>query len=269
MTITTLDQIFSGTRIPQPFVKTSAFGTTGATAGRHQSSWYLAGYPAAATAPTPGLAGAALTSPVTGQIPIPPASNQLYLQNLRFKVSVGATAVNFLCDRLWHNSGITITSTADQTVNSVAWPARDENGSTNGEGVFIGVEVSGATGAGTPTITISYTNQAGTAGRTATNIPATIASIAAGSFIPIGLQAGDTGVRSVQSVTLSATWTSGTIHLVAYRVLSSFIIRNNANCDSDIVDSGLVPLYDGSVPFILAAQSTAAILVGSVTYTQG
>lgn len=269
MTITTLDQIFSGTGIPQPFVKTSAFGATGATAGRHQSSWYLAGYPAAATAPTPGLAGAALTSPVTGQIPIPPASNQLYLQNLRFKVSVGATAVNFLCDRLWHNSGITITSTSAQTVNSVAWPARDENGSTNGEGVFIGVEVSGATGAGTPTITISYTNQAGTAGRTATNIPATIASTVAGSFIPIGLQAGDTGVRSVQSVTLSATWTSGTIHLVAYRVLSSFIIRNNANCDSDIVDSGLVPLYDGSVPFILAAQSTAAILVGSVTYTQG
>jgi len=269
MTITTLDQIFTGTRPPVPYVKSAAFGTSGATAGRWQSSWYLAGYPAAASAPTPGLAGAALTSPVTGQIEIPPDSNQLYLQNLRLKNSVGADGLVLLVDRLWHNSGITITSTAAQTVNSVTWPARDETGTTNGEGVYIGVEVSAAVGAGTPTITISYTNQAGTAGRTATNIPATIASLVAGGFIILGLQAGDTGVRSVQSVTLSATWTSGTIHLVAFRVLSSMFVKRFMDSDSDIVDSGLIPLYDGSVPFILAAQSTAAILVGSVTYTQG
>lgn len=270
MTITTLDGIFTGTRQPpEMFLKSAAFGTSGITAGRLQSSWYLTGFPAAAAAPAPGLAGAALTAPVTGQLEIPPSSNQTYLQNLRFRNSAGAGSFVMLCDRLWHNSGFTITSTAAQTVNSVAFPARDDNGSTNGEGVYLGVEISTTTGAGTPTITVSYTNQDGTAGRTGTNIPATIASLVAGGFIPIGLQAGDTGVRSVQSLTLSATWTSGTMHLVAYRLLSSMIIRNNFSADSDIVDSGLLPVYDGSVPFFLVGQSTAAQMIGSVTFTQG
>jgi len=268
--ITTLDGIFSGTaQPPEFFCKSAAFGTSGITAGRLSSSWYLAGYPAGASAPTPGLAGAALTAPVTGQLEIPPSSNQTYLQNLRFRNSAGAGSFVMLCDRLWHNSGFTITSTAAQTINSVTFPARDENGSTNGEGVFLGIEISTATGAGTPTITVSYTNQDGTAGRTGTNIPATIASLVAGGFIPIGLQAGDTGVRSVQTLTLSATWTSGTMHLVAFRVLNTMIIRPNFTADSDIVDSGLLPVHDGIVPFFLVGQSTAAQMVGSVTFTQG
>lgn len=270
MAITTIDGIFSGTALPpEVFAKSANFGTTGITAGRLLSSWYLAGFPAGASAPTPGLAGAALTSPVTGQLEIPPSSNQTYLQNARFRNSLGAGSLVLLCDRLWHNSGFTITSTAAQTVNSVAFPARDDDGSTNGEGVFLGVEISTAAGAGTPTITVSYTNQAGTASRTATNIPATIATLVAGGFIPIGLQAGDTGVRSVQTLTLSATWTSGTMHLVAYRILSTMIIRPNFSADSDIVDSGLVPIFDNSVPFFLVGQSTAAQMTGSVTFTQG
>lgn len=270
MTITTLDGIFAGTALPpEVFAKSGAFGASGITSGRLSSSWYLAGYPAAASAPTPGLSGAALTSPTTGQLEIPPSSNQTYLQNMRFKNSAGAGSIVLLCDRLWHNSGFTITSTSAQTVNSVAFPARDANGSTNGEGVFLGVEISTATGAGTPTITVSYTNQAGTASRTGTNIPSTIASLTAGAFVPIGLQAGDTGVRSVQTLTLSATWTSGTMHLVAYRVLSTMIIRPGFSADSDIVDSGLVPIFDNSVPFFLVGQSTAAQMIGSVTFTQG
>jgi hypothetical protein len=270
MAITTLDGIFVGTALPpEVFVKSGAFGTTGITSGRLMSSWYLTGYPAAAAAPTPGLAGAALTAPVTGQLEIPPSSNQTYLQNMRFKNSAGAGSLVLLCDRLWHNSGFTITLTSAQTVNSVTFPARDKNQTTDGEGVLLGVEISTTTGAGTPTITVSYTNQAGTAGRIATNIPATIASLVAGGFIPIDLQAGDTGVRSVQSLTLSATWTSGVMHLVAYRLLSSMIIRPGFSADSDIVDSGLIPIFDGSVPFFLVGQSTAAQMIGSVTFTQG
>lgn len=270
MAITTLDGIFTGTNgPPSAIVKSAAFGTSGITSGRLSSSWYLAGYPVAATAPTPGLAGAALTSFTAGQINVPPSSNQTYLQNMRMKFSAGAGGLVLLCDRLWHNSGITITSTAAQTVNSVTWPARDETGTTNGEGVLLGVEVSATTGAGTPSISVSYTNQAGTAGRTAANIPATIASQVAGAFIPLSLNAADTGVRSVQTFTLSATWTSGTIHLVAYRILSAMIVRGAMSSDSDIVDSGLIPLHNSSVPFLLVGQSVAAQVQGSVTFTQG
>ena len=51
-----------------------------------------------------------------------------------------------LVDRIWHNSGLSATITTSQTVNSNAWPARDDNESTNGEGVLVGMEVHAATG---------------------------------------------------------------------------------------------------------------------------
>jgi hypothetical protein len=187
-------------------------------------------------------------------------------------VASAQAGILLLCDRLWHNSGFTITSTAAQTVNSVAFPARDRNGSTNGEGVLLGVEISTATGSGTPTITANYTNQAGTSGRTATNSTATVGSSAAGTFYPIGLAAGDTGVRSVQTLTLSATWTSGTMHLVAYRVLATLELPAAGIPNAvDALTSGMPRLYNTSVPFLIFIPQTTTTtqLSGSVVYTQG
>ena len=134
------------------------------------------------------------------------------------------------------------------------------------------MEVSSATGSGTPTITVSYTNQAGTSGRTGTNIDATSASSTAGSFFRIGLQAGDTGVRSVQSVTLSATWTSGTMNLVAYRVLAVVEVTTaNVGNAIDAVTGGLPQMHNGSVPFLIgmANSATSGIVTGTMTVTQG
>jgi hypothetical protein len=267
MAITTLDGAIAGMAPPVYFSKAV---TGNLVAGRPFSPFYLAGIPGAAVAPTPGLAGAALTS-YAGQLPIPAASGNTHLA--RFSgVDSAQAGVLLLCDRLWHNSGFTITATTAQTVNSVAFPARDRNGSTNGEGVQLGVEISTATGAGTPTITANYTNQAGTAGKTATNSTATVASSAAGTFYPIGLAAGDTGVRSVQSLTLSATWTSGTMHLVAYRVLATLELPAAGIPNAvDALTSGMPRLYDTSVPFLIFIPQTTTTtqLSGSVVYTQG
>lgn len=267
MAITTLDGALAGMKPPEYYSK-AATGTL--VAGRPFSPFYLAGVPGAAVAPTPGLSGAALTS-YGGQIPIPAASGNTHLS--RFSgISSSQGGILLLCDRLWHNSGFTNTATTAQTVNSVGFPARDKNGTTYGDGVILGVEVSAATGAGTPTITVSYTNQAGTAGRTGTNSVATVASSAAGTFYPIGLNAGDTGVRSVQTLTLSATWTSGNIHLVAYRVLATLELGAAGQPNAvDPLTSGLPRLYDTSVPFLLyIPQATSSTqLSGSVVYTQG
>jgi hypothetical protein len=267
MAITTLDGALAGMKPPEYYSK-AVTGTL--VAGRPFSPFYLAGVPGAAAAPAPGLSGAALTS-YAGQIPIPAASGNTHLA--RFSgISSAQSGMLLLCDRLWHNSGFTITSTAAQTVNSVAFPARDKNGTTNGDGVILGVEVSAATGSGTPTITASYTNQAGTAGRTGTNTVATVATSAAGTFYPIGLNAGDTGVRSVQTLTLSATWTSGTIHLVAYRVLATLELSAAGLPNAvDALTSGMPRLYDTSVPFLIYIPQTTTTtqLSGSVVYTQG
>ena len=267
MAIVSLDGAIAGMTPPVYFSKAV---TGNLVAGRPFSPFYLAGTPGAAVAPTPGLAGAALTS-YAGQLPIPAASGNTHLA--RFSGVASAQAgILLLCDRLWHNSGFTITSTAAQTVNSVAFPARDRNGSTDGEGVQLGVQISTATGAGTPTITVNYTNQANTSGRTATNSTATVASSAAGTFYPIGLAAGDTGVRSVQTLTLSATWTSGTMHLVAYRVLATLELPAAGIPNAvDALTSGMPRLYDTSVPFLIFIPQTTTTtqLSGSVVYTQG
>lgn len=268
MAITTLDGVIAGCQPPQFFFK-SLSGTL--VAARPFSPFYTAGIPGAAVAPTPGISGAALTT-YAGQIPFTnPGAGNSYLA--RFAAgSTQQAGTLLLCDRLWHNSGITITSTSAQTINSVAFPARDANGSTNGAGILVGVEVSAATGANTPALTLGYTNQDGTSGRTATNAVATVASSAIGTFYPFSLQAGDTGVRSIQTYTQSATWTSGTIHLVAYRVLAAVQAAQAASPGIvDALTGGMPRLFDNTVPFIIYVPNTttSTALLASMVVTQG
>lgn len=267
MAITSVDLSIAGEKPLEEYAKALS-GTL--VAGRPFSPFYLAGIPGAAAAPSPGLAGAALTT-YAGQIPVPAASGNTHLAYFQGGSSAQAGGLQ-LCDRLWHNSGFTITLATAQTVNSVAWPARDKNGSTNGAGVYLGVEVSAATGAGTPTITVSYTNQDGTAGRTGTNLDPTVATSAAGTFYRIGLQAGDTGVRSVQTLTLSATWTSGTIHLVAYRpIMPLTLTAAGIPASINTVTGNMARVYDNTVPFLIYRPQTTTTtqISAAVKFTQG
>jgi hypothetical protein len=268
MAITSLDLALAGMKPPAYFAK-AASGTL--VAGRPFSPFYLAGVPGAAAAPAPGLAGAALTS-YAGQIPIPAASGNTHLA--RFSgVSSAQGGVLLLCDRLWHNSGLDRTLATAQTINSAAWPARDRNGTTNGDDVLIGIEISTAMGTGTPTISYSYTNSAGTAGRTGANIDAVAASSAAGTFFRLGLAAGDVGVRSIQNITFSATWgTAGVLHLVAYRVLATLELSAAGLPNAvDALTSGMPRCYDNTVPFLLYVPqtTTTTLLTGSAVFTQG
>jgi hypothetical protein len=270
MAVTTLDLALAGMQSTRPFAK-AVSGTL--VAGRPFSYWSIGGNPGAGSYDTT-LAGVALSSTssqVAGQLyHTDPGSGNAYMAGLAASCTQPGTLI--LCDRLWHNGGFTITSTSAQTVTSAAFPARDNTGTTNGDGVILGMEISAATGAGAPTITVGYTNQANTASRTATNIYATGATSAAGAFYPIGLQAGDTGVRSVQNVTLSATWTSGTMNLVAYRVLAVLPLPNgNTGNNIDPLTGGLPRLYNGVVPFFLFIPSatTSSNIIGTYQETWG
>ena len=268
MAITTLDGALAGMKPPTFFAK-NASGTL--VAGRPFTPNYLAGIPGAMAANSAGLAGLALTS-YAGQIPIPAASGNTHLA--RFSgVSSAQGGVLMLCDRLWHNSGLDRTSAVAQTINSAAWPARDANGTTNGDQVFIGIEISTAMGTGTPTISYSYTNSAGTPSKTGANIDAVAASSAAGTFFRLGLAAGDSGVRSIQNITFSATWgTAGVMALVAYRVLATLELGAAGLPNAvDALTSGMPRLYDNTVPFLIYVPqtTTTSLLTGSVVYTQG
>lgn len=268
MAITTLDNALAGMQPPQEVVK-ALTGTM--VAGRPHSLHYLAGIPGAGVAPTPGIGGEVLTT-LTGQIPFSnPASGNSYLTRFQAQATIAGTLL--LCDRLWQNSGLDVTSIAEQTfTSSLQIPARDINGTTNGDGVYAGVEVSTATGAGTPTLTLKYTNQGGTQNQIGTNPIATVASSIAGTFYPIGLAAGDKGIQKAQSLTLNTTWTSGTIHVVLYRVLArlELTLANTPNA-LDALTAGFTRMYNNTVPFLvfIPATTTTSNIHAQVAWSQG
>jgi len=270
MAIATLDAALAGAVAPAWFAKAI---TPTMVAGRPQSLWGLGGNPGAGSFDTTlnGVTLSSTSAQVAGQLPFTdPVSGNTYLARLQGAATIAGTLL--LCDRQWHNGGFTITSTTAQTITSPTLPARDKAGTTNGDGVILGLEISAAAGAAAPTITVAYTNSAGTSGRSATNSFATANSPTAGAFFPIGLQAGDTGVRSVQSLTLSASWVSGTMNLVAYRVLAALELPNaNTSNAIDALTSGFPRFFNGTVPFLvfIPSTTTASNISGSLVVTQG
>lgn len=274
MAITTLDGVVAGMRQP---VRVAKAVTATLVAGRPASLWSLGGTPGAGSFDNT-LNGVVLSSSSTvpnGAIRhYNPASGNAYLAFL--EAIATQQGVLELRDRLWHNGGYTITSTAAQNSTTPTWPSRcptsgsDDTPATTGLGVQLALEISAAAGAAAPTITVSYTNEGGTSGKTGTNILATANSPAIGAVYDIGWAAGDQGVRSVQSLTLSASWVSGTMNLVAYRYLASLATGPGGNA-LDWLTGGGARLYDGVVPWMvfIPSTTTATAIQGSYIETQG
>lgn len=256
-------------------------GTLTQTAFYFTTQFYLAGHPPAASVPpATSLSGTALTS-YAGQIPFtnPVSGSKTYLAGFRAiaEGQVGTASqmlgAVLLCDRLWHVSGIDITTTAVQTINSVAWPARDVNGTSNGEGVFIGMEVTPAVGAGAPTATMTYTNSDGVSGRVGTSLWLTPGANNGGLVLLMGLDNGDIGVRSIQNFSLSNSWTSGGIVLFAYRVIAWVDLNTpgQASAAVDAITGGFPVLYDNSVLMLLSYAGRTALnhTAATILFAQG
>ena len=126
-----------------PFMKTS-------TATDVAGCWYCtskdAGYPGAWAVGTPGVNGRVTdgtTAADYGCIPIPnAATGGNYLTALEMASSVNHT--NDFFDCLWVNSGLVVTTTTAQAITTPTLPARDVNGTTNGEGCTIALLITAA-----------------------------------------------------------------------------------------------------------------------------
>ena len=256
---------------PVVFMKTS---TAAEAVGNWYGTWKDAGFPGAWAPGTPGVNGRVTdgtTSTDNGCIPIKnPATGANYLTELTMGASVNHSHLFF--DVLWVNSGLTVTTTTAQSITTPTLPARDVNGTTNGEGCMIGIMFTAAAtnAAAISTTTVTYTNSDGTGSRTATlsaiagsQIPATPVI---GTVIWFNLQAGDKGVRSIQSITLATSLVTGSISL--------FIARDLANIGTSLVnvqftrklsDPG-VRIYNGTCMLhcILASATTATFFNGEV-----
>lgn len=273
MAIGTMDQLVAGyIHYPVAVRKNAATATA---AGIWHNTWYGAGTPGAGSAPTGALNGATFSSvaanPGALSIPGAVAGTVSYLVALR-AVQGGNIGIIQIWDRLWGNVPV-VTTTGAQAVVSPTWPARDASASTSGEQVFLALECSAATGnvGAITNTTVSYTNTAGTAGRTATlsSFPATAA---AGTFVLLSAQAGDTGTRSVQSITLGTSYVSGAVHLVAVRLVAEIHLptANVGNAQS-WTGLGMPAVWDNSVltAVVLPTATALSTWSGSLSYAQG
>lgn len=170
------------------------------TAGIMVSMWKATGYPTVGATPT---TEAVCDSSTVGSWVLPTVTTEkLYLGKLSACCSSAGQLIVF--DRLAHMGGLNGTLTTAQTANvSIATPATQGRCGSDGTGVLWCLEWYTATGATAVTATITYTNQAGTTGRTTT--VALAATRPVGCLLPILPNASDLRIQSIQSVTLSAT----------------------------------------------------------------
>lgn len=154
---------------------------------------------------------------------VSPATKHIINASAGSSAATSCPAVLMLVDLLGFYRITSVTTTTAQTLNNTVTIPRY----TDGKGVMAFAWNTNATalGAATPTITLNYTNQAGTAGNTTPAVLPTCKTAAAnglilysgtgnGKYNPfIPLAAGDTGIRSVQSIQLSASYVSGEFSL--------------------------------------------------------
>jgi hypothetical protein len=244
--------------------------------------WYCtskdAGFPGAWAVGTAGINGRVTdgtTSADNGCLVISnPATGGNYITEFDIASSTAHTHVFFDC--LWVNNGLVITTTTAQSITTPTLPARDVNGSTNGEGLTIAILCTAAVGlaAVASNATVSYTNSDGTAGRTAT-LTAIVGSQAPatpviGTIIWFNLAAGDKGVRSIQSITLGTSWVSGSISLMICRMIAQ-IGTTIANVSANKKPSSPgIRIYNDSciLHCALTSATTATLFTGDISVVE-
>jgi hypothetical protein len=169
--------------------------------GRAASLWTYDGMPSGGAVPT---VGAIPDRTTTGALPFLVATGGRDTHLIGKALTPQTAGSYLLYDRLFHIGGLAGNSTADQDVqDSPASPALTRN--TGGAGNIAWYEIYTLIGTSTTTLTMTYTNQAGTGGQTSTmNIGATgFREVTRAQRIP--LAAGDTGIREIEKVKLTAT----------------------------------------------------------------
>lgn len=255
------------------FMKT---GTAADTIGYWYSTYKDAGFPGAWAPGTPGVNGRVTdgtTAADYGCIPVQnPTMGGNYLTEVQMSSSVNHS--HFFYDVLWVNSGLSVTTTATvQTIASPTLPARDINGTTNGEGCVIGLYFHAAStlAAVNALSQVTYTNSKGTGSRIATLLGVAGSQAPAtpviGTVLWYNLAAGDSGVRSIQGFNIGATsWLTGTISLFIARDIATIGTTIPNVAAQKIIGNPGIRLYNGSCIHhaVTASAVTATFFAGEL-----
>lgn len=245
---------------PYFFTKNSLTSTT----NKLMSLWMAA--PNAGAAPsTAAICNADTTGALLTEPKLTTLANAYFVSQLELACASNAFTSLMLIDRLSHQGGLSGTATSTQTTNlpTAALPRY-----TDGVGVMAALEIYTAIGTLAQPTTVSYTNQAGTSGRTSKEvIIGGTNDLGAGRLIPIPLQDDDTGIRAVASVTpASSTAVTGNYGVTLFKPL--MLIPNVANLaqaiqqrclNSFIGGYGCCPeiLDDACLNFLAIANTTS------------
>lgn len=238
--------------------------------GKLYSAWMIDGGNPGFGAP-PG-AVAVPTSATSGALPFTNASGgrEKRLICASFAYGPGTSGNDFytdliLYDRLLHQSNLSGTTTGAQNVQNGSGVTLTRH--TAGVGNEIWMEIYGTAIGGTPqTVTCSYTNQAGTSGRTTQAVPvaAALATGAIKSILEVcrlPLQAGDTGVQSVETLTLSgSTGTAGVMGVTIANRIAEIEVRDSvAIADFTYGDAGTIVIADNACLAFMWRPTTATL----------
>lgn len=172
-----------------------------------------------------------------------------------------------LIDILNISGGLDGTVTTAQTTNL---PTAALTRYTSGEGVCIAIPQFAAVGSTATTLSVSYTNQDGTSGRVSPTIAFSGGNNGLISRLP--LQAGDTGVRSVESVTLAgSTGSAGNFGVMLYKPLAMLFPNDTEQMNVfDCVSTGKMVgqfnevLDDACLSLIHYQYAASPVITGSI-----
>jgi len=137
-------------------------------------------------------------------------------------------------------------------------------GGTDYTNTEIWIEVSTAFATGTAwQVQVTYTNQAGTTGRTSIISAAqAAAALTQGKMFMLGLQTGDTGVQKIESVIVTnggTAMTAGAFNVLVMRRLWQGRVRIANDGDvHDMFKTGLVQIFDSSALFLVVAGDSTS-----------
>lgn len=245
MAITTADGWFGAAKQRIKWTKITPITTTSASPF---SMWAAVGDPGAGTLAVGNTTTGVLFDDTTAGAPLINAFGGGaigYLAAAQWRNSAQGGGILF--DRIWGAGAVT--GTALGTTSFSAQPSitgRLPSGPDYGS-LEIWLEITTTFSATATTVSVTYTNEAGTTGRS-TGATGSLTGITTPRLVRMGLQAGDKGVRSIDSVTVGGTVaTAGAFNVLLLRRLAEFDLRVANALDSQAWDmTGAAQVFDTS-----------------------
>lgn len=221
-------------------ITTSTYALNDIFGSQSALSSTIYGAPSAPTLPV------TCSSATTGALPLTNSSSRITILGLDgdWKQTTNNTSTIpdmlpiIICDRLSHQAGLSANVSGTQSTNL---PTAALTRYTDGVGVMIGLCNYSSFQAGTTAsdITASYTNSNGVSGRTTSAVQINSRAPYVSFILP--LQSGDIGVKSVESISLTAaTGQAGNFGIFLFKPLATFLSGYTANSALTMPTGGLM-----------------------------